>query len=62
LGFCKKVILILIFLDLIWVGVFLVLDHPTRRTLMLSKRFQRKILSKKLLFLNLITPLGLAQV
>lgn len=46
----------------IWVGVFLVLDHPTRRTLKVWRKFRRKRGLKKVLLLNLITPQGLAQV
>lgn len=64
LGFLWGVALIC--LDLIWVAVFLVLDHPTRRTTaLLWRRRRRKLLPtkipplKKLLFL---TPVGLAQV
>lgn len=49
----------------IWVPVFLVLDHPTRRTIKvmgLRKLWPKRTLSKNLHFLTLITPVGLAQV
>ena len=53
---------------LIWVGVFLVLDHPTRRAVVVgwgSRRFPTKILLLRkllLLFLSLTSPAGLTQV
>jgi len=57
----------LICLDLIWVGVFLVLDHPTRRTVVGwgSRRCPTRILLLRkllLLLLSLITPAGQTQV
>ena len=50
---------------LIWVGVFLVLNHPTRREVVVvgwRRKCPTRSLSKKLQLLSLTTPAGLAQV